>query len=103
MSNPYYPQPYPPQPPYQPVPALPPYPTIPQRRRSPFKWLLTCLMVSVGIVCTLMALVAGLFLFLSAHNQPVPTPPAPTPIPTLVPLKVYSVVGQPTISTSTYS
>jgi hypothetical protein len=98
MSNPYYPQSYPPPPHYQPVPTLPPYPLTPPKRRSPFKWLLTCLMISVGTICALMALVAGLFIFLTAHNQPVPTPPTPTPIPTLPPLKVYKVVGQPTIT-----
>jgi len=98
MSNPYYPPSYPPSPPYQPAPTLPPYPPLPHKKRSPLKILLTCLMISIGALCSLLALTTGFFIFLTSHSQPAPIPPTPTPVPTLPPLKVYSVVGKPTIT-----
>jgi hypothetical protein len=95
MSNAYHPQQYAPPVPYQPWPAphpLPPYQ--PPSKRSPSKIMLTCLVTSLLALCTLVTLSGSLFLVFFLHNGPAYIAP---PRPTLPPLTVYSVVGQPTI------
>lgn len=96
MSNTYHPQRYAPPLPYRPLSpphTLPPYQP-PDRQRSSPKLLLTCLVTSLLAICTLVVLVCSLFLFFFLQNKPASIAP---PRPTLPPLQVYSVVGQPTI------
>lgn len=96
MSNSYYPQPRPPMPPYQPVPTS--YPPKPARRRLPLLTiLLTFMMLSMLAICTLLTMGGTLFTFFVSHTLLAPIPTS-TPVPTLPPLKVYSVVGGPTIN-----
>ncbi|HLZ63858.1 MAG TPA: glucosaminidase domain-containing protein [Ktedonosporobacter sp.] len=111
MSNnyqpPFYPPPQPqqPLPPYQPQPAYQPFPTPlssyppgPPKKRSSFKLLLTCLVVSVLALCTLVTMGSAFFTFLFPRNEPVVVVPTATPRPTVPPLKVYTVVGKPTLN-----
>ncbi len=98
MSNSYYPQPYPPSPPYRPTPNSYPDPPKPSRRRLPFAILFTCLTLVMITICALLAMGSTLFSFIASLNQLTSLPPTSTPVPTLPPLKVYSVVGRPTIN-----
>ncbi|HTK08744.1 MAG TPA: glucosaminidase domain-containing protein [Ktedonobacteraceae bacterium] len=92
MSNASYPRPYPPQ---VPIPTL--YPPPLPKKRSPLTLLLTCLaIVCMFALCSLLALGGTFLTFHTFHSEPTPAP-TPTPIPTLPPLKVYSVVGKPTV------
>ena len=95
MSNAYHTQQYAPPAPYRPLPAphpLPPYQ--PLGKRSPAKIMLTFLVISLLALCTLATLSGSLFLVFFLHDGPASIAP---PRPTLPPLTVYSVVGQPTI------
>lgn len=98
MSNFSYPQSYPPVPPYPPAPPYYPDPQKPARRRFPKGLLIGCLTVVTIGLCAI-ALVAGstLFSIFTSLNRLTSIPPTDTPVPTLPPLKVYSVVGKPTI------
>jgi hypothetical protein len=98
MSNSYYPQPQPPVPPYRPVPTSYPNPAKPARRRLPIALLFTCLTLIMITICGLLALGGTLFSFFGSLNRLTTLPPISTPVPTLPPLKVYSVVGKPTIN-----
>lgn len=49
-------------------------------------------------ICALLAMGSTLFSFIASLNQLTSLPPTSTPVPTLPPLKVYSVVGRPTIN-----
>jgi Mannosyl-glycoprotein endo-beta-N-acetylglucosaminidase len=60
--------------------------------------LLSCLTLSIVALCVLVALFGTLFAFLLPRNQPVSSLPVSTPVPTLPPLKVYKVVGKPTMN-----
>jgi Mannosyl-glycoprotein endo-beta-N-acetylglucosaminidase len=74
------------------------YPPLPARKRS-FTLPLACLMTLITLaLCALLALSGTAFLSHFAHRQPTPIPPTPTPVPTLPPLKVYKVIGKPTMS-----
>jgi hypothetical protein len=57
--------------------------------------LFSCLTISAIAACALLGLAGVFFAFIVHHNQP--AVPTPTPVPTLPPLKVYSVVGRPTM------
>ena len=97
MSNSYHPQPYQPPQTYQPVPPFHSGPPKPPRRRLPFVILLTCLTLVMITVCVLLTLGSTLFSFINSFNRLTSFPPISTPVPTLPPLKVYNVVGKPTI------
>ncbi len=98
MSNSYYPQPRPPLPPYQPVPTTPIHPDL-QGGVYPFLTImLTFLALSMLAMCILLTMGGTLFSFFVSHTLFAPLPPTSTPVPTLPPLKVYSVVGKPTIN-----
>jgi Mannosyl-glycoprotein endo-beta-N-acetylglucosaminidase len=91
MSSTYPPRAYPPPPPSFQYPPAP-------RKHSPLRvLLLTCLTLSLLGLCALLALGGTFFALVASHNQPIPTVQIPTPVPTLPPLKVYNVVGKPTI------
>src|SRR5450432_338896 len=98
MSNSYPPQSYPPMRPYQPLLPVYPGPKKPSRRRWPIVLLFTCLALFTIGACALL-LIAGstLFSVFTSFNRLTTIPPTNTPVPTLPPLKVYSVVGKPTI------
>jgi hypothetical protein len=100
MSNASYPQPYPPR-----VVTPSPYPPlqIPPRRRFSLKILLTCLgLIGIMAFCGLFTL-GGTFVIAFLRSQPMsmsdpPTPlPTPTIAPTIPPLRVYTIVGKPTL------
>jgi hypothetical protein len=91
MSNSYYPPPYRPIPTYYPDPAKPP------KRRLPIIILFTCLTLVIITICALLALGGTLFSFITSLNRLTTFPPTSTPVPTLPPLKVYSIVGKPTL------
>jgi hypothetical protein len=99
MSNYYYPPSRPPLLPYQPVPTFkPPKPPKNPKRRLPLLTiLLTFLALSMLAICTLLTMGGTLFSSLVSHTLFAPVPTS-TPIPTLPPLKVYSVVDKPTMS-----
>ena len=97
MSNSYYPQQYPPSPPYQPIPNSYPNPSKRPRRRLPIVILFTCLTLMMIALCILLLLSSTLFSFFGSLNRLTSLPPTSTPVPTLPPLKVYNVVGKPTI------
>ncbi len=95
MSNPSYPQPYPPH-----ISTFPPYPPPPSRIRSSSKILFTCLaLIGILALCALIALGGTFYALVVSHSQsdPIPVPTSPPPVPTLPPLKVYTIVGKPTL------
>ncbi|MBA2395405.1 MAG: glucosaminidase domain-containing protein [Ktedonobacteraceae bacterium] len=98
MSNSYYPQPRPPILPYRPVPNS--YPRLPKRprRRLPIILLFTGLTLAMITICGALVLGSTLFSFLGSFNRLTTLPLVNTPVPTLTPLKVYQVVGKPTIN-----
>ncbi len=99
MSNYYQPPSYPPAPPYQPIPNPYPAPAKPPKRRWPLALLFTCLTLIMVTLCVLLFTVGGtLFSFITSINHLTSLPPTDTPVPTLPPLKIYSVVGKPTMN-----
>lgn len=86
-------------PPYQPIPTVYPDPKKPARRRLPMALLFTCLTLFAIGACALLLLVGStLFSVFNSFNRITTLPPTSTPVPTLPPLKVYSVVGKPTLN-----
>src|SRR5438552_1374632 len=100
MSNFHYPQPYSPPPPYRPIPPSYPEPTKPSKKRLSLIILFTSLTLIMITLCALLfAAGSTLFSVFTSLNNITSLPPTSTPVPpTLTPLKVYSVVGKPTIN-----
>jgi len=60
--------------------------------------MLTCLGLSLLMLCVLVMMGGALFSYLLPHNEPTTViEPTATPRPTIPPLKVYKVAGQPTL------
>lgn len=72
-------------------------PPVPTRQRIPLKRACSCLAFFLAAMCLLLTLGVAFFTFAFHTNQSVVNELVPTPRPTLPPLRVYNLMGKPTM------